>query len=95
MKVLDNWSYMNDRYVYNNSVSSDSQSYAIYLILNSVALVTSYSCLKIHYHIIPIYYHGQTTSFVLPTEEELIPHTRRNMSPLSFHVEGISRKPST
>jgi len=63
--------------------------------LKSVALVTSYQCLKIHYHMMSIYYHGQTTSFVLPSEEKLIPRTRGDMPPLSFHVEGISRKLST
>ena len=95
IKVLNNWSYMNYEYVYIDSMSSYSQSYAVYVFLKSVALVTSYQCLKIHYHMMSIYCHGQTTSFVLPTGEKLISGTRRDMLPLSFHVEGISRKPST
>lgn len=95
IKVLNNWSYMNDEYVYIDSIYSYSQSYAIYFFLKSVALLTSYHCLKIHYHMMSIYYHGQTTSFVLPTKEKLILRTRRDMPQLSFHVEGVSRKPST
>lgn len=86
---------MNDEYVYIDSVSSYSQSYATYFFLKSVALVTSFQFLKIHYHMMSVYYHGQTTSFELPSEEKLIPRTRRDMPPLSFRVEGISRKPST
>jgi hypothetical protein len=95
VKVLNNWSYMNDEYLYIDRIYSYSQSYVIYFFLKSVALVTSHQCLKIHYHMMSIYCHGQTTSFVLPTEEKLIPRTRKDMPPLSFHVEGISRKPST
>lgn len=95
IKVLNNWSHMNDEYVYIDSIYSYSQFYAIYFFLKSVALVTSHQCLKIHYHMMSIYYDGQTTSFMLPTEEKLIPRTRWHIPPLSFHVEGISRKPST
>ena len=77
---------MNDEYVYIDSISSSSysQSYIIYFFLKSiVALVTSYQCLKIHYHMMSIYYLGQTTSFVLPSEEKLIRRTRKDMPLLS------------